>query len=163
MTIEFKTADLIAAAQKVIDRKGAAEAEYKAAVAQAKAAHRAEWLQTNTAVVRALRDYLSACLRNGAAPDPAEIKKRVGTDRYGNTVSKHWIYDGFSDGDVPRPAGLYSNTHELPGLIELLKAHTGDTVTANQLRNLGFKSSSVTDLFRDVAAAAAAKNAKAKA
>lgn len=158
--IEFPVADLIAGARKVLDAHRAAKAEVEAAEVTYREQHQADWLKHHTERIRLLRDHLTVCLRKGTVPRMEDINHKIGPAERYTSLDGRFFYPGVGMSNVHKPPAYHADTTDLAALVEMLETHTGDTVTASQLRNLGFKSKSVISLFRDIASA---KRAEAKA
>ncbi|QDH91834.1 hypothetical protein SEA_PHRAPPUCCINO_159 [Mycobacterium phage Phrappuccino] len=150
--ITFRTTELAKVVQRAIDSHAEALRDYNRQADQHRRAHRRQWLADHAAQVKAHRDYLTRCLRNGTAPTSAGVRTATGMS------AADLVYDEVGDYVIRR---LFGNPPVLPtaeyqGLVELLKAHTGETISANQLHALGFRTSRLQQLFRDAATGAAA-------
>lgn len=151
MALTFTTAGLIQILDGILDAKLADEQRYAAECEQARAAYKRKWWGNRRPETRQLRDYLTKCLRNDEPPE-SEI---VRTFRGRSDSNDSWWFTEAGDASVSKPAFGYYRADELKGLRELLKAHTGDTVTAHQLKELGTHSRDLEKLFRAAVTAGA--------
>lgn len=144
MTITFRTDALITAAQSAIDAYDADKATYDAEVDTYLAAHRYHWVANNRGDVRRLRDALTKALKSGGVIDLQGTRKAVN----GGSDLENLFYQPPTDYQIGNAVGRNPSEHGLRGyrgLIELLKAHTEDTITASQLKVIGY--SDLTALF----------------
>lgn len=148
MSVMFKTQSLIEAAQSILDRKKAAGEEWEAMLAEYYDEHYDTWFKNHTEGVRELRDYLTKCLKERKNPDQATALGLMAQKDYLRFYSKPSSPNG-----LDTPAGLNPGHYvgSLPGLIRMLKAHTGDTITANELKLVGYDK--LTHLFAAAAEA----------
>lgn len=159
MPVQFKTADLLDSARKIVNRKAQAKVEFEKTHARNAVRHREEWLKQNTPNIKALRDYLTKCLRNGTTPTEKGAGEALGRchggmDTYGRLKDEAWQYGGYNSANTTRPPGYGADqANELPGLISLLEAHQDETISPHQLANMGIKGRLVAQLFRDLAVA----------
>jgi hypothetical protein len=140
MPVTFKTDALIAAAKEALSGHDKADKIYQAECD----AYRADKIadQDKLPQLRELRDELSAFLKLKRQPtrDDARRFKAAAREDY----LSHLFVQGLSDIDVrnnvSRPAGwlVSAKVASYQGLIKLLEAHTDDTITANQLKLLGY-------------------------
>jgi hypothetical protein len=159
--IEFKVDDLLEAARKVIDAKAEAAKEYEAKCEAHYAEHRVLWIERNAANIRALRDYLTKCLRTGRVPVAKDLDKLANSGaRYRHGFDERFLYEKPSMISISPGRAYYTDTEDLEGLVAMLEGMQGEVVSASQLRTLGFKSRSIIDLFRDIAASKRAEAAK---
>lgn len=152
MSINFRVADLIKAAEAAIKseneqvaaREKAIDAEYNGQIT--------EWMKKHKSTVVAVRNYLSECIKANKAPLASELKHHADVDRRGS-------YGYLSDISLERKSrntiansGRYPaikrKTEDYNALIALLKASSDETVNANQLKLIGFKN--LTELFQAV-------------
>lgn len=153
-TVTFKVDDLIQAARTILIAKERAVEQYRTIEAQYLANNKAQWFESREDNIRKLRDYLTKSLRNKTVPRTADINHFLGgTPRTYNGADSRWLYETPGMYDLQKPPGYNANTDGLGALVAMLEAHQGQTVSATQLRNLGFKGSAVLTLFRDVWAA----------
>jgi hypothetical protein len=150
--ITFSTTELIEAAEKVLDAKKAAIEDFQRREGEWFAQHKADWIKYNEPNIKALRDYLTKCLRNNQAPSTKDLERIIGPARgYRNGGDDRFFYSRPMS-TINKPMAAYADPEgDLAALVEMLKANQADTVSASQLRNLGFKSRSIVALFRDVA------------
>lgn len=155
MALTFKTTDLIKVAQAAIDGKAKALAKYEADKYEARFKYQQKWVDANTERVRELRDFLSKCLRNGTVPTTKAARRIMGQiDGYKyDGVS---FFDGGGDGGMTAPRGTYIDANRWTSLIALLKAHKLDTITAHQIKELGYHPKDLERLFSDAVIAGAA-------
>lgn len=155
MALTFKTTDLIKVAQAAIDGKAKALAKYEADKYDARLKYQRKWADANTERVRELRDFLSKGLRSGTVPTTKAVRRIMGqTDGY-SSAGVHF-FDSSGDGSLTAPRGIYIDADRWQSLIPLLKAHKLDTVTAHQLKELGYHPKDLEKLFRDAVTAGAA-------
>lgn len=144
MSLVFTTKSLIAAAENAIKNHNADLAEWERKRESFLAEHRAEWTATKRDRLIDFRNNLSGAIKSGKVVDRQSLRRLsrvsdiedlfyVEPDSY--RITKHEI------GDKPNGGDLASHR----GLIALLKAHTGDTISANQLKVLGY--TNLTALF----------------
>lgn len=96
--------------------------------------------QNNVAGQRKLRDYLTAQLRKNAVITRADVRKAMG-------VSDTELLFYTPPGDyeirkgVDRPVGLLTGPQrtEINAMLKVLEAAKGETITANEMKLLGFK------------------------
>jgi hypothetical protein len=152
--VTFKVSELIESANTIITQHDKAVVEYDKKIAAFLADHRKQWLAVREANIRKLRDYLTKCLRNKSVPTTQEVTEVLGTKHYSyNGADTRWQYEkpAVYDEQVKHPAGYYAKVDELAALVSLLESMEGKTVSVNQLRNMGFKSREIIDLFRNLA------------
>lgn len=157
MSITFDKAALINAAETALKGHDVADAKWQEDVAK----FHEKWTRQYDRLprVRALRDALTAHLKTGNQPTPedtAHWREVAGTDYLSNLAPSRPTRS-----DMPsKPVGwLGPETQDrYRGLIALLKAHVEPTVTANQLKLVGFDR--LESLFRMAAAADAPKARK---
>lgn len=140
MPVTFRTSALIEATKEALAGHATADAEYQKAIKQYRAEKLAE--QDMIPRLRALRDELSAFLKTKRQPtsvDASRFKRAAGEDYLHNLYS-----GGISDHDirsnVAKPIGWINQTTvaSYQGLVKMLKAHTEDEITANQLKLFGY-------------------------
>jgi hypothetical protein len=150
--IVFKRTDLIEAAQRVVDRYDRALAAHAEQVKAYRQEHLQNWQAKHTEGVRAFRDYLTACLKKGVAPLDSKVTELVGTHAF-YTVPDDYV----ANQRIKKPKA--DGVAECRALIELLRLHTGETISAGQLKTFGFGAKMLNELFSSVARAtpAAAK------
>lgn len=149
-SITFDKAALINAAEAALKAHERADGEYQKAVAKYR---RDNSPASKHANIVALRDALSAFIKTKRAPTAADVKvfrEAAGTSDIGNLYDKP-VDDYQVRNNVSKPTGWLSNERRTSwaGLITMLKAHTGDSVTANQLKLFGY--SNLEPLFRAAA------------
>lgn len=146
MTITFKTEALIAAAQKAIDNHADDLMVYEARKNSLLAEHRAAWVAERREGVVRLRDALTKALKSAGPIEISAIRKAAND---GNDI-EHLFYTAPGSYEINNAIGNKPEAYGIKsyaGLIELLKAHTGETITANQLKVLGYDK--LTGLFTD--------------
>lgn len=138
-SITFSKVALIDAAEAALKAHAKADTEYQAAVAKYR---RDNSPPSQLPKVVALRDALSKFIKSGRTPTAADVKvfrEAAGTSDIGNLYDRQ-VDDYQVRNNVSKPAGWLSNKRRTSwaGLIKMLQAHTGDTVTANQLKLFGY-------------------------
>ncbi|AGT12790.1 hypothetical protein PHELEMICH_53 [Mycobacterium phage Phelemich] len=147
MSVTFKTQALIDAAESVIALHDEAVAEWERKTAAHQARHRDLWWENNRERVTALRNYLTRSLKNDTPPTNKEANRLMATT---SGYVQFFVPTGEPSGD--KPDGYYvKNLGDLPGLVAMLQAHTGDTISANELKLVGYDR--LTQLFQLAAAA----------
>lgn len=147
MSMTFSTSALIEAAEKVLKQHRDAVEQWQRQTAAYQAEHRDTWWSENHDKIVALRNYLTRCLKNNTPPDQSEACRLMASR---NGYISFYSSPGEPGGD--KPAGYYvRNVGSLPGLVAMLKAHTGETISANELKLVGYDK--LTDLFTLAAAA----------
>ncbi|UYL88157.1 hypothetical protein SEA_EVAA_46 [Gordonia phage Evaa] len=154
-TLTFRTADLVTAAQSLIDnhdklcREWDAKAEtYLAQVTKA-------WTDKGGFEdIRDLRDVLTAALKRRSPVTATEVRALLVKKRgrsIGNTLENVFCTE-ISDFQMNRDLGHRPDplkVTEYRALIGVLSAHTEPTITAAQLKAAGFDK--IADLYRTVA------------
>ncbi|AKF14625.1 hypothetical protein AVJ28_gp56 [Mycobacterium phage Baee] len=147
MSVTFKTQSLIDAAESVIKLHEDAVAEWERQTAAHQAQHRDQWWENNRDRVTALKNYLTRCIKNDTPPTSKEAE-RLMASRSGYV--QFFVPTGEPSGD--KPDGYFvRNLGDLAGLVAMLKAHTGETISANELKLVGYDR--LTQLFQLAAAA----------
>lgn len=144
MSITFKTQSLITAAYQALKNYERDRAAWERKKTKFVADHRAAWVGEKRPQVIALRDALTKALKANAVVEYDSIADVA------SKIRSHGLsYICYSP---PSPYEIGQEIGSRPGiptgfqgLIELLKAHTGDTITANQLKLLGY--TNLTGLF----------------
>ena len=151
MPVTFKVDALIDAADAAVKSGTAAEATYQKAIAE----YRKQKIAESDVIpnIRALRDELSAFLKTKRAPvyaDAQRFKKAARSDYISHLYTSD-VSDSDVRNNVPRPQGwMPSGTLDsYRGLIQMLKANTEPTITANQLKLFGYDK--LEPLFRQAA------------
>lgn len=147
MALTFKTADLLKLITDITDAAAAEDERYTAACAEARAQYMLDWYTDHVDDVRALRDYLSKCLKAGTVPrhDKAvQVAPRLKAGRYDAAIQ---LFVGGGDGGVIKTAAGYYRVDELAGIAAILRAHQLDTITAYQLKELGTHPRDLQKLF----------------
>jgi hypothetical protein len=159
MALTFKTAELIKVCEDAIGRQVNAAAAHEKAKAAAREKHRAKWEADNMPRVRTLRDYLSKCLKNGTPPLSFEACNIMGVaDGYRRAIA---FFEEGGDGGIYAPRGTYINAERWRSLVAILKAHQLDTITAHQVKELGYHPKDLERLFADaLTMGAAVKSSK---
>ncbi|QBI96414.1 hypothetical protein SEA_DONNY_56 [Mycobacterium phage Donny] len=147
MSVTFKTQSLIDAAESVIKLHDEAVAEWKRQTDAHQANHRDQWWEDNRERVTALRNYLTRSLKNDTPPTNREANRIMNTS---SGYVQFFVPVGEPNGD--KPDGYHvRNLGDLVGLVAMLKAHTGETISANELKLVGYDR--LTQLFQLAAAA----------
>lgn len=151
MPVTFNVETLITAATDAVSVGAKAESNYQKAVAEYRKRKEAE--SDVTGNIRALRDGLSAFLKTSKAAtyaDAQRFKKAARSDYISHLYTSD-VSDSDVRNNVPRPQGwMPSGTLDsYRGLIQMLKAHTEPTITANQLKLFGY--GKLKPLFRQAA------------
>lgn len=149
-SITFDKVALIDAAEAALKVHAAADREYQKAVAKYRRDTAPPSQRDN---IVALRDALSAFIKTKRTPTAADVKEfraAAHTSDIGNLYDRE-VDDYQVRNNVSKPAGWLSNERRTSwaGLVAMLQAHTGDSVTANQLKLFGY--TSLEPLFRAAA------------
>lgn len=146
--LAFRTADLIAAAETAIKNHDAARVEWDRRVAKFKSEHRVAWFRTGHSRVRQLRDKLTAELKSSGPVERVDVYAHLGLSNSGDLGSLLYVPPTqYEIHQLDKPAHFYAGKFDHAGLLELLKAHTGDEISASQLKSLGY--AGLVELFRD--------------
>ena len=136
MSVTFNRAALVKAANAALTNHDKAQATRTKAVRDYRDNHRGEWSPEK---MGELRDWLTKQLRKaGNAPTKYDARKAMGVSDV-----EYVFYSKPEDYDIRKavavPAGLLSpaQVNETRALLEVLKAATGDVVSANELKLLG--------------------------
>ncbi|AKF14718.1 hypothetical protein SEA_ALANGRANT_53 [Mycobacterium phage AlanGrant] len=137
MSVSFSRTALVKTAQAALTNHEKAQKDHARAIKDYQDNHRGEW---SPQAMAQLRDWLSKQLRKAgnAAPTKFDAHKALGLSDV-----EYVFYAPPADYDirkaVTKPRGLLSAVQvtETRALLEVLKAATGDTVSANELKLLG--------------------------
>ena len=141
MSVTFTTQSLITAAETAVKNHGIADRQYQADKAKFVKKYQAEHdVRPN---LRRLRDELTAFLKTNKYPtkdDAARFRKAAGVNYIDHLYQRNQPSNSELRDNVSAPAGLLTDTRlaNYRALIDLLKGHTGETITANQLKLVGF-------------------------
>ncbi|AKU45253.1 hypothetical protein GODINES_54 [Mycobacterium phage Godines] len=149
-SITFDKKALIKAANAALDVHDKANVEYRRRCAAYIAENTAPSKRDN---IVALRDALSAFIKTKRTPtleDTKRFRAAAGSD-YLSELRDREVSENEVRNNVPRPEGWLNATTvgSYRGLVAMLNAHTGDTVTANQLKLFGY--TNLEGLFRAAA------------
>ncbi|ABD58168.1 hypothetical protein PBI_COOPER_51 [Mycobacterium phage Cooper] len=156
-SITFDKQALIKTAETALAVHGKADEVYQADLEKYKADHAPD---SKIPQLVALRDELSRFLRTKREPTAADARKfrnAVNSDDYLRNLYTTPVDDRDARNNVARPAGWLSPSQRdsYLGLVAMLKAHVGETITANQLKLFGY--TNLEALFRAAATAGGAK------
>ncbi|CPU00360.1 Uncharacterised protein [Mycobacteroides abscessus] len=145
MSLVFTTKTLITAAEKAIKNHNTALARWEQDRDDYLRAHQQAWIKTSLPRVRELRTTLTEMLKPGKAITLKQIRDAANA---GNDI-EGLFYNPPSEARIKGEIGSKPslNIDHYRGLIDLLKAHTGQTISASQLKMVGYDS--LTELFRD--------------
>lgn len=157
MTLTFSSQAIRDAARRAIDNHERVVVEYNRRVDEFKVKRRADWIAEQTPRMKELRNHLTAAFRTSGIVTGADVADILGVDRRVEIGTA--FYDEPSaweiNNAVETPDHYRASVDGYPGLIDLLDAHEGDTITDRQLISLGYKH--LTELFRDAVKAGAAE------
>lgn len=149
-SITFDKAVLIGTAESALATHAKADAAYQAAKQAYRDEHNPPSRREN---IIALRDALSAFIKTKRAPTSQDAKdwRRLAGEDYLSNLYDREVSDNEVRNNVDRPAGWMpaDRAASYRGLIAMLKAHVGDTITANQLKLFGY--TNLEALFRTAA------------
>jgi len=135
MSLTFTTESLIDAAKAAIKNNEAELAEWERKREKFLIEHAAVWNEKQRPQVKALRSALTDMLKSSKPIHLADVRRAAGLHDlelpFYTPPSDHHISAAI--GQKPTP-----NNDMLRGLIGLMEAHTGDTISANQLKLLGY-------------------------
>lgn len=158
MALTFKTDALLGLITTTISGITDADDAYKLACTEARHQYREDWWNDNVRLVRSLRDHLTQCLRNDRPPTTDDARAIMqDTDCFRSSGVR--FFDGGGDGGVSKPKVAYYSVEGLESLAVLLRAHTLETVTAHQLKELGIHPRDLERLFRAAVSTGAAVSA----
>lgn len=148
MALTFSRAALIEAAEAAIAEAIEKQVRYDAARELRAQQYETEWMKLGPARVRKLRDYLTTALKTGRPVRRSKVQKLIGD----NDIDSVFFTEE-SDFIVNREMGHRPSldTVEYTALVDMLKASTGDEISASQLRSVGF--GNLNPLFKAVAKA----------
>lgn len=152
MAITFKTKSLIDAAQRAIDNHEEAKRIWDSRLQEKIDEHAAEWHEVGQPRLRELRDLLTSRLKHGKPVLHSEVAELTGNAaRYHSDQLTGLFFTPLSKSSAAhqaeKPPYLHADVRDHRSLIELLTAHTGDTITSAQLTAIGYKN--LARLFND--------------
>lgn len=139
MSISFSRPQLVRVAKAALAADTKARTEYLKACDAFRDRHRRD--NTNTDRLRRLRDHLTKGLKGNTALLDRKATRKV----FGVSDIEHLFYTGPDDYNVRQavtaPKELLSAGEriEISALLKVLEAATGEEVTANELKLVGFK------------------------
>lgn len=156
-SITFDKAALIKTTEAALAAHGKADAIYQADLEKYKTDHAPASMIPKLV---ALRDELTRFLKTKREPTAADARKfraATGSDDYLRNLYTTPVDDREARNNVPRPSGWLTGGQRdsYLGLVAMLKAHVGDTITANQLKLFGY--TNLEALFRAAATAGGVK------
>ena len=134
MSLVFKVAKLREAAESAVKLHEAARTQYDHDVAAYRLQYREDWKLNHMEGVGRLRDYLSRCIKSNTVPEHSTARKALGK-------SDLKLYSQPSPGGttVPQPPGYHNpRIGTIRAMVSFLDAYEGDTITAAQLKVVGF-------------------------
>ncbi|WP_457066747.1 hypothetical protein [Mycobacteroides abscessus] len=144
MSLVFTKKSLIAAAENAIKNHNAAVLRWERDREKYLADHQAAWIETNLSKVKTLRTALTDLLKPGKIITLKQVRSIANS---GNDI-EYLFYTAPTDSKINSDVGFKPTSNMAhQGLVDLLKAHTGETITANQLKILGYDD--LAGLFRD--------------
>jgi len=146
MSLVFTKKSLINAAEKAIKNREGEINEWQKKIDTFRVEHARTWNDKNRERLVTLRNVLTRELKLTGPVTMAAINKDVPNVGYLSDL----FYFGPGDYELNQKAGHKPNESVIAtyqGLIELMQAHTGDTISANQLKVLGY--TNLTALFND--------------
>ncbi|QGH80059.1 hypothetical protein SEA_NHAGOS_48 [Gordonia phage NHagos] len=148
MALTFSRAALIEAAEAAVQEDTDKQTRWDADAQRMIDADKTEWMKLGPARVRKLRDYLTAQLKTGKPINRYAVRKVVGEHDVENI-----FHVELSDYEIRRELNSRPalDTTEYIALIDMLRASTGDEISASQLRSVGF--GNLNPLFKQVAKA----------
>jgi len=135
MAVTFNRSALIKAANAALTNHTKAQVARTRAVEDYKLNHRGEWSPEK---LTKLRDWLTQQLRRNAAPTRFDARKAIRVNHLEDAF--YGAPDSYQiNRNVTVPKGLLSpaQVQETRALLEVLKAASGDVVSANELKLLG--------------------------
>lgn len=144
MSLVFTKKSLVDAADKAIKKRQHEVAEWQKKIDAVRSERAREWNDTRRDRIVALRNTLTRELKSSGPIMIGAIRKDFPNVHYLSDL----FYCGPSDHELKEKVGRRPDESEVEkylGLIDLMKAHTGDTISANQLKVLGY--TNLTALF----------------
>lgn len=146
MSLVFTKKSLITAAEKAIKNRQHEILAWQKRVNDVQAEHARAWNESNRDRLVALRNTITRELKTSGPITIDAVRKDFPKVHYLSEL----FYCGPSDYELKDKVGRRpdeSDIEKYRGLIDLMKAHTGETISANQLKVLGY--TKLTELFND--------------
>ncbi|SKX79839.1 Uncharacterised protein [Mycobacteroides abscessus subsp. bolletii] len=137
MSLVFSKKSLIDAAGRAIKNREQAIAAWQKQVDDVKAEHARKWNEQGRERTVILRNILTRELKTAGPVPLSAIRKELPDAQYLSDL----FYSGMAEYELNKKVGRKPDASVIEkyrGLIELMKAHTGETISANQLRLLGY-------------------------
>ncbi|SKT21324.1 hypothetical protein [Mycobacteroides abscessus] len=144
MSLVFTKKSLITAAEKAIKNRQHEILAWQKRVDNVRAEHARTWNEKGRDRIVALRNAITRELKSSGPVTIGAIRKDLPNIHSLSDL----FYCGPSDYELKEKVGRRpdeSDVEKYRGLIDLMKAHTGDTISANQLKLLGY--TKLTELF----------------